>query len=259
MKFWIEILSLTSVFCLEGAFPFFEGRKNRVRHAWSNLGIGILNGIIIVLIFSAITLKVIQHSDTHSWGLLRQIHWNPWVEAAIAFVLFDFWMYIWHRANHQLPLLWRFHRTHHSDLELDSTSALRFHPGEIAISSLLRLLVIPLIGMNFIHLFIYEICLQPVIIFHHSNIALPEKIDRIFRRLIVTPNMHRIHHSQVIDETNSNYSSVFSFWDRLIHSFRERNGTRILAYGLPYLQEREWQSLWGMIKTPFINISHNRS
>ena len=254
MKLWVEIISLGLVFWLEGIFPLFTGRKHRFPHAIRNVGIGILNGLVISLGFAAVTLKAIEIASHHSFGLLRQIQWPVWTEGLVAFILFDLWMYAWHVANHQIPFLWRFHRMHHSDLELDSTSALRFHTGEIVLSSLLRLIVIPLIGMNFIHLLIYEICLQPIIIFHHSNVALPERIDRVFRAFIVTPNMHRVHHSQVRDETDSNYSSIFSFWDRIINSFRKRQDARTLVYGLPYLQENQWQSFWGMLRTPFINI-----
>ncbi|MBI4115175.1 MAG: sterol desaturase family protein [Candidatus Omnitrophica bacterium] len=243
---------------MEGIFPLFQGRDDRFRHALPNLGIGVLNGLIISLLFSTVTLKVMHFAESRSWGLLHQLSLSSWIEGAFAFVLFDLWMYVWHVANHQIPFLWRFHRMHHSDLELDATSALRFHTGEIVFSSLLRLIVIPLIGMQFIQLLIYELCLQPIIIFHHSNVALPEKIDRIFRAIIVTPNMHRVHHSQIRSETDSNYSSIFSFWDRIVKSFHKRKDTRTLVYGLPYLQEKEWQSLLGMIKTPFVNIPYKR-
>jgi len=147
-----------------------------------------------------------------------------------------------HNANHRVPFLWRFHRMHHTDMEMDSTSAIRFHTLEIVFSSCLRLAVAPLLGIEFTHLFVYEICLQPVIIFHHSNIAFPEKWDRILRALIVTPNMHRVHHSLETYETNSNYSSVFSVWDRLAGTFRKREDMATLTFGLkefrePYCQE----------------------
>lgn len=258
MKIWVEVISIGLVFWLEGLFPLFQEREHRLRHALPNLGIGILNGFAISLLFSSVTLKVMHFAESRSWGLLHQLSLSSWTEGVIAFVLFDLWMYVWHRANHRIPFLWRFHRMHHSDLELDSTSALRFHTGEIILSSLVRLLVILLIGMKFIHLLIYELCLQPVIIFHHSNVALPEKIDRILRAVVVTPNMHRVHHSQIQNETDSNYSSIFSFWDRLIRSFRKREDTLTIVYGLPYLQEKEWQSFRGMIKTPFVIIPFNR-
>ncbi len=252
----VEIIALAFILWLEGLWPLFEGRRNRLKHALPNLGVGILNGLLIVLVFSSITVHVMSWTVESSFGLLNQIHGTAAAKSLLAFLLFDFWMYGWHMANHKVPFLWRFHRMHHSDLELDSTSALRFHPGEIIFSSLLRLAIIPLIGINFTQLLIYEICLQPVILFHHSNVALPEKIDRIFRAVIVTPNMHRVHHSQIQAETDSNYSSIFSFWDRIGRTFRKREDPRALVYGLPYFQETRWQTLSGLIKTPFVNISN---
>ena len=174
-----------------------------------------------------------------------------WERGLAAIVLFDLWMYLWHRANHRISFLWRFHRTHHSDTEMDSTSALRFHFGEIIFSSILRLLVIPLIGISYAELLTYEIILQPIIIFHHSNVALPEKLDRILRAVLVTPNMHRVHHSQIQNETDSNYSSIFSWWDRLAGTFKRREDTKTIVFGLTYFRELQWQSFVGMLRTPF--------
>ncbi len=258
MKFWIVLGCLTLVFWLESVFPLFQDseHRHRLRHAGRNLALALINGLVLALIFSSLTLKTIEAS---SWGLLDRLDWNPAAEFMIAFLLFDCWMYVWHRANHRIPFLWRFHRVHHSDMALDSTSALRFHTGEIIYSSLIRLVIVPLIGMSWQHLMIYEICLQPVIIFHHSNIALPEKIDRILRAVIVTPNMHRVHHSQIRDETDSNYSSIFSWWDRLAVSFRKRQDTRTIQYGLPYFQEEAWQDVTGLLKTPFAALKPEHS
>lgn len=255
MRPFITIVSLALVFWFEGIFPLFEGRKRRFHHAWPNLAMGTVNGLATAILFSFLTIQIMVWGDKNSFGLLHRWNFHPWLNGLFAFLLFDLWMYLWHLANHKIPFLWLFHRTHHSDLELDSTSALRFHFGEILFSSLLRLLVIPLIGMSYLELLIYETVLQPVIIFHHSNIALPERIDRVLRAVIVTPNMHRVHHSQLREETDSNYSSIFSFWDRLIRSFRQRVDTRTLVYGLPYLQEKKWQSFAGMLQTPFITIT----
>jgi len=254
MRLVSEIVILCLVFGLEQLFPLFKGRKHRARHALSNLAMGALNGAASMLLFSSATIVVMSWAAANSFGLRYQWNLHPWLTSAIVFGLFDFWMYLWHRANHRLSFLWRFHRTHHSDIELDCTTALRFHFGEIAFSSLLRLLVIPLIGVRYYELLLYELILQPIIIFHHSNVALPEKIDRMLRVFIVTPNMHRIHHSQIQVETDSNYSSVFSLWDRLARTFKKRRDTSMIVYGLPYLREPGWQSLAGMLKTPFSNI-----
>ena len=143
---------------------------------------------------------------------------------------------------------------HHSDLQMDCTTALRFHTGEIFFSSILRLVVIPILGMDFSQWILYEACLRPVILFHHSNVALPEKFDRMFRALIVTPNMHRVHHSELRPETDSNFSSVLSFWDRLFRSFKQRKDPKTLRYGLPYLKDEKWQSFLGMIETPWAKV-----
>lgn len=232
LKLGIEILVLTLLFCLEGLFPLFAGRKDRFRHALPNLAMGILNGFVASLLFSSAVLGVIRWAEINHFGILRWCDLPPFAAAVSGFVLFDFWMYGWHRMNHGIPFLWRFHRMHHSDLAMDATTALRFHTGEIILSSLIRLAVIPLLGLSFVQLLIYEICLQPVILFHHSNVALPEQYDRVLRSVLVTPNMHRIHHSRVQAETDSNYSSIFSFWDRWVRTFRMREDTRTIEYGL---------------------------
>lgn len=251
LRFLVVTTVLAVIFWLEGIFPLFEGRNNRLRHAVPNLLIAVLNALFTSFFFAAVLVSAVEWASAREFGILRRFGWPYPSETLLAFFLFDLWMYLWHRANHEIPFLWRFHRMHHSDLELDSTSALRFHTGEIILSSLARIVVIPLIGMDLFQLLIYELILQPVIIFHHSNVNLPEKYDRPARSLIVTPNMHRVHHSRLPDETNSNYSSIFSFWDRLLSSFKKRDDTRTLVYGLPYFQEGKWQSFAGLLKTPF--------
>jgi sterol desaturase/sphingolipid hydroxylase (fatty acid hydroxylase superfamily) len=168
----------------------------------------------------------------------------------VALLLFDAWMYLWHRANHAVPFLWRFHRMHHSDPAVDTTTALRFHVGEIVISTLLRLGVIPLLGMRLWQVILYETLLLPVIAFHHSNVALPTVWDRRLRWVIVSPNMHRVHHSDWQPETDSNFASIFSWWDRLGRSFRLRPDVRTLQYGLRELDGNQWQGLWGLLRTP---------
>ena len=246
----ISILLLLAIFWLEGVFPFFKGRKHRIKHAFPNIVFASLNGIISGFIFAWLIITAINWANFNCFGLLHTINIPLYIKGTVAFVLFDLWMYVWHLLNHRIFFLWRFHRVHHADLEMDTTTALRFHPGEIIFSSMSRLVVIPLLGISFAHLIIYEMALQTIILFHHSNVGLPEKWDRIFRSVIVTPNMHRVHHSQEGFEFNSNYSSIFSFWDRLNHTFRKREITHAIRYGLRIFQESKWQRLWGMLITP---------
>lgn len=259
MRLGIEVIVLGLIFWLEGIFPFFQKRQHRVLHAWRNLSMGVINGLLMGLLFSGITMVVIHLTQANRWGILNVLDDSGMERGLLAILLFDLWMYLWHRANHRISFLWRFHRTHHSDTEMDSTSALRFHFGEIVFSSILRLLVIPLIGISYAELLIYEIILQPIIIFHHSNIALPEKIDRILRAVIVTPNMHRVHHSQIQTETDSNYASIFSWWDRFAGTFKRRKDARVIVYGLAYFRELEWQSFKGMLRTPFISLTNPKN
>lgn len=223
-------------------------------HAVRNVSLGTLNASAVSLLFSSATIWICRWSKSNSFGLMNCFELSPAVKGISACMLFDLWMYLWHIANHRIQFFWRFHRVHHADLEMDLTTALRFHTGEVLLSSLIRLAVVPAIGMEFVHLLLYEICLQPVIIFHHSNIALPEKWDRILRLLIVTPNMHRVHHSQERSETNSSYASIFSFWDRIGKTFRTRENSKTIVYGLPEFQENEWKNFRGMIKIPFVNF-----
>ena len=256
LRFAVELLVLGTIFSLESATPLFERDFNgRIAHAFPNLFFGIFNSAVIAYLFSALTLQAIRWSAGHSFGLLYQVNMPIGLKTFFGFLIYDGWMYAWHRANHTMPFFWRFHRMHHSDPALDVTSALRFHTGEIIFSSILRVLVLMALGMSAVQLMVYEICLQPVILFHHSNIRLPEKIDRIVRTVIVTPNMHRVHHSVDISETNSNYASVFSFWDRIFRTFRKREDVRKINFGLPDFKAADWQSIGGMFRTPLAKVS----
>lgn len=246
-----EIFFLGSLFALEGLFPLFSGRAERVSHGLRNAGLGLVNVLVTHLFFAALVLKTAGWTARNHFGIIPDPGLPAGAQAALLLILFDGWMYLWHRVNHKLPFLWRFHRVHHSDTAMDCTTALRFHAGEIVFSHLGRLLIIPLLGLDAAHLFIYELALQPVILFHHSNLAVPEKWDSLLRLLVVSPNMHRVHHSRIADETNSNYSSIFSFWDRLGGSFRERKDIPAVQFGLSEFREESWQTVRGMLKTPW--------
>ncbi|MBI5624365.1 MAG: sterol desaturase family protein [Elusimicrobia bacterium] len=229
--------------------PFFPGRRGRLRHGLRNLGLSLINAAVLAAPSAGATAAVIAAAGELGLGLTDFIPGDRW-PAIAAFVLFDCWMYLWHRANHRYRLLWRFHRAHHSDTDVDATTALRFHPGEIAMSTAARLPIYLLLGREAVVVPGYEAVLLAVTLFHHSNIVLPSGLDRFLRVLIVTPGMHRIHHSDLRVETDSNYSSVFSFWDRLFGSFRFR-GDGPLVMGLETYRAERWQTLAGMFLTPF--------
>ncbi len=240
----ISAVVLAVIFLLEGIFPYFPGRTHRLRHAIPNLLLAALAGVVGGLATSKLVTGGETWAECCPFGLLNRVSFPPLVAALFAFVLFDLWMYLWHTAVH---------RVHHVDTGMDSTTAFRFHPIEVALTAFLRVGVLILLGMSVTQLFIYVVIFHPVILFHHSNLALPEKWDRRFRGLIATPNMHRVHHSIVWEESNSNYGSVFSFWDRLARTFRERGNTlTITYYGLREFRGQEWTGLWSLLRIPFL-------
>ncbi|HZS04800.1 MAG TPA: sterol desaturase family protein [Blastocatellia bacterium] len=236
---------------LESWLPFMKGRRERLRHAARNLTLGLLNAGVLALVAAPLIARLAAWAEHSGVGLLHLVNLPVAVTALPALLLLDGWMYLWHRANHRLPLLWRFHRVHHSDTALDVTSAVRFHTGEILISSVLRLALVPLLGVSLWQILLYDALLLPVIQLHHSNVRFPERWDRWLRVVIVSPAMHRVHHSRIRVETDSNYSSIFSFWDRAGRSFRLRRDVENIRYGLDGYDPEEWQRLTGLLQTPF--------
>ena len=160
-------------------------------------------------------------------GLLNIISLPLWLTLLLQILFLDIFMYWWHRLNHQASFFWRFHRFHHVDPGMNSTTALRFHSIELILSYFARLLIFPLFGFSFTAILLYSLLFFPVVLLHHSNVAIREGLDLIMRRFIVTPRMHRIHHSNKVEETNSNYSSVFPWWDRLFNSYRRKPAKEI--------------------------------
>ncbi len=247
----IIISVLVLIFTMEGFIPHLQGRRLRIRHGMPHVLTAVLNGLLTRFLLAGITMQVISWGKAHSLGLMSLVELPRAAHMIVVFLLFDIWMYYWHMANHEFSFFWRFHRAHHSDIEMDTTTALRFHPGELVLSSFIRLPVLVLIGMNFGELVLFEVMLNISTLFHHSNLALPETGDRLLRVLIVTPNMHRVHHSVDPDEKKSNYTSFLSLWDRLGGTFRVREETRTITLGLPTFREEKYQRLWGFLITPF--------
>lgn len=255
----VAFSGLVLLFLLETTHPFFEFFKNngkeRIRHSLANLSLGVINAIINALVFVALWLWAATYADQHNFGLLNWLEssfaFPEWGRIIVAILLFDFWMYLWHRANHRIPFLWRFHRVHHSDPNMDVTTATRFHFGEIIFSSLLRIPIILLLGLHLWELLIYGVLVALVVQFHHANIGLPEWLDKFLRAFIVTPHVHKVHHSRWQPETDSNYGTIFSFWDRLMKTFRLHNPLKTLKLGLDEFDSEEDQKIKGMISMPF--------
>lgn len=250
---------LTLLLAWESLAPFFTyfagNPRDRTRHGFRNLLLGVLNALMTGLAFAALWWIASQWAREREFGLLNWLRPPAWLRITLALLLFDAWMYWWHRLNHRLPFLWRFHRTHHSDPKMDVTTANRFHIGEIALSSALRVPIIALLGLRYWELALYELAMFTVVQWHHANIALPSRLDRSLRALVVTPFMHKVHHSRWQPETDSNYSSLFSFWDRLFGSFKLRARPETLQFGLLEFDRAENQTVAGLFATPLKPVS----
>lgn len=250
---------LSLLWLAEGWVPFYaefrDGFRDRLRHDAKNLAFGLLNAALLALLFGGAFALLEAWSHGASFGLLRLLSWSNWAESLLGLALFDFWMYLWHRANHAIPFLWRFHRTHHSDPEMDASTALRFHIGEVCLSAVARLLVVPVLGIALWQLALYEAVFLPVVLFHHSNVRLPRWLAHGLLAVIVTPAMHRVHHSRWRPETDSNYGSVFPYWDLLLGTFRLRKDARTIHLGLDEFDAPKWQSFLGMLRTPLATLA----
>ena len=249
---WLALGVLLALLLWETISPFFTslGRRDRLRHGFRNILLGTLNAAVTALAFVALWWWAASLSATHGFGLLHRLTLPVWAEWLVAILLFDAWTYLWHRSNHRIPFLWRFHRVHHSDPHMDVTTANRFHLGEITLSSLLRVPVIILTGVTLSQLALYELLMFAVVQFHHANLSVSEKGDRMLRLVIVTPYMHKVHHSRWQPETDSNYSSLLSIWDRLFRSFRLNEKPETIRLGLDEFDDTEDQTLPGLLKTP---------
>ncbi|GIV58140.1 MAG: hypothetical protein KatS3mg042_1053 [Rhodothermaceae bacterium] len=251
------LAGLVVLLAWESFQPFmalFATGRERGLHLLRNLVIGAINAAVVGGVFAGLWVAASAWAEASGFGLMHVLGarwgWPGWAHAAGAILLFDAWTYAWHRLNHRVPFLWRFHRVHHADARMDVSTAGRFHLGEIVLSSLLRLPLIVLIGAYAWELLLYETMMFAVVQFHHANIGLPERVDRALRAVIVTPAMHKVHHSRWQPETDSNYSAFFSFWDRIGRSFRLRKNPREIRFGLDAFEAPDDETLRGMLRMP---------
>jgi sterol desaturase/sphingolipid hydroxylase (fatty acid hydroxylase superfamily) len=217
-----------------------------------------LNAALSVLAFGTsfalirpTVLSVMGWSAQRDVGLVHLLGLPRPAAAGVAFLLMDLSFYYWHRANHRLRFLWRLHNVHHVDPDLDLSTSFRFHFGEVTLSVAFRALQIALIGVTAPVYAAYELIFQLNTMFHHSNLRLPIAIERILNLVLVTPRMHGIHHSQVRDETDSNYSVVFSWWDRLHRTQRLNVPQSRITIGVPAYSDPEDNALWSALAMPF--------
>lgn len=241
---------LSAVWAWESLHPRVLGRIGRVRHAGRNLAMAAVNGIVLVGTLGLATVLLAEWVRHHRIGLLQWPGIGTSWRVVLGFLVIDCWAYLWHRANHRLAVLWRFHRLHHNDHEMDCTTSSRFHVGELAIAGTTRLPFIVVFGLEPLAIVVHETVLVAVSQFHHANIRLGGW-DGALRWLIVTPDVHRIHHSRWQPETDSNYASVLTVWDRLFRSFRSPESVVDVELGIDGFDDERFHTLIGTLRTPF--------
>jgi len=244
------VIGCAVLWSLESVMPLYRFRHHRLRRALPNVSLTVLLLLTnLALSFSA--ASVAGFALSHRLGLLFLTPLPVWIEAVIGVAALDFFAYVAHVLLHKAPLAWRFHRVHHSEEEVDVTTAFRQHPGETVWRVLWQLTAIVLFGLPLWLVVVYLTISALNAQLEHANIRLREPLDRLVRLLFVTPNMHKIHHSRRQQETDSNYANIFSLWDRMFGTYTSQVDFGTLRYGLNDLDDRAAQRLRGLLAMPF--------
>ena len=229
-------------------------------YSWINNGAIVLAGTLLTrLLVPAGAVGLALLVEERQWGLLQVLDLPGWLTVAIAVVVLDFAIWAQHVMFHAIPALWRLHRMHHSDLDYDLTTGLRFHPIEILLSLGIKAMVIVALGAPALAVLIFEILLSSLAIITHSNARLPLSLDRLLRLVIVTPDFHRVHHSWYPEETNSNFGFNLSLWDRLMGTYRAqpRDGHDNMTIGINQFRDPRWERIDKLLLIPFVGPAHS--
>lgn len=253
----IFFLGLFSALAAAEALAPRRKRSQKRSQRWvTNWGITIANTIVLRLMAIALPLLAVGaalDAQAQGWGLFNAVAWPAWLEIIVAILILDFLIWGQHLITHKVPILWRLHRVHHADVDMDVTTAIRFHPVEIALSMILKIGVVYLLGPAAIAVIVFEILLNGTAMFNHANLRLPLWLDAIVRRVLVTPDMHRVHHSVHRDEHDSNYGFALSIWDRMFGTYiaQPREGHDDMAVGLEWQDDRPARLGWAL-SLPFV-------
>lgn len=250
--FFVGVLVVMAV--LERMLPRRPWSAKRGMRWVSNLGIVVLNTAILRVALPATAVGIALFAEHQGWGLLNQTAAPYWLRIAIGVVILDLAIYLQHVMFHAVPLFWRLHRMHHADPDFDVTTGVRFHPIEIVLSMFIKFGVVVAVGTPAVSVLLFEVLLNATSMFSHGNIRIPRVVDRWLRYFVVTPDMHRVHHSVLVHETNSNFGFNFPWWDRLFETYRDQPqaGHDRMTIGIEgFKDEREITRLPGMLAIPF--------
>jgi sterol desaturase/sphingolipid hydroxylase (fatty acid hydroxylase superfamily) len=253
----LRLAAFAAVFAAMAAWEVLAPRRplavGRLVRWPSNLGIVVVDALVVRLIVPTAAVGAALYAAGHGWGLFRLLELRLSVAALLGFLVLDFVIFAQHWVFHHVPLLWRLHRMHHADLDIDVTTGLRFHPFEILISLAVKIATIIAFGIPPVAVLLFEVVLNATSMFNHSNVRLPVSVDRILRLFLVTPDMHRVHHSVAADEHNSNFGFNLPWWDRLFRTYRAqpRCGHGGMTIGLPVFRDPGELRLDRLLTQPF--------
>jgi sterol desaturase/sphingolipid hydroxylase (fatty acid hydroxylase superfamily) len=254
---WIRLGAFAGVFATMALWELMAPRRpqtiGRLRRWPANLGVVVIDTLLVRLIFPTAAVGVALVAEVGGWGLLPALDAPSWLAIIIAVIVLDLAIYLQHVLFHAVPVLWRLHRMHHADLEIDVTTGTRFHPIEILLSMAIKLGVVAALGAPAVAVLIFEVLLNATSMFNHGNVRLPQRLDRVLRWLVVTPDMHRVHHSILPRETNSNFGFNLPWWDRLFGTYRAQPeaGHEAMTIGLPMFRDPRELRLGRMLWQPF--------
>jgi sterol desaturase/sphingolipid hydroxylase (fatty acid hydroxylase superfamily) len=237
---------------VEKLFPLRESKAGLLARLIVNASLSAVTFLVAATVVRPSALRTLDWASARPFGLIHLLPLPGWAQFIAGFLLLDLSFYYWHIANHNIPWLWRFHNVHHFDPDLDVTTGFRFHFGEVFLSTAFRVVQVSLIGMSLATFVAYEIVFQTETLFHHSNIRLPIRLERLLNRVIVTPRMHGIHHSQVREETNSNFGVVFCWWDRVHRTLSLNIPQSKIKIGIAGYDAPEDNRLWRAFAMPFV-------
>jgi sterol desaturase/sphingolipid hydroxylase (fatty acid hydroxylase superfamily) len=252
LSFFFGIFFIMAI--LEYIIPKRVLQISKNKRWFNNISLVFLNTLIVRILFPTAAVGIAIFAKDNSFGIFNILKLNIFLEVILSIIILDLIIYWQHRFFHTIDFFWKFHKVHHSDMDYDITTGFRFHPIEIIFSMLIKFFFILLLGVPIVAVVYFEIILSTLAIFNHSNINLPRKFDFILRFFIVTPDMHRIHHSIFSNELNSNYGFNISLWDRVFNSYtsKSKNNQESMTIGLENLQdEKKTVSLFSILKLPF--------
>jgi len=254
---FVRLLAFAGIFAAMAAWealaPRREQKLARGMRWPSNIGVVVVDTILVRLVFPTTAVGLALLADAREWGLFHALGLPMWASVPLAVIALDLAIYLQHVLFHAVPALWRLHRMHHADQEIDVTTGARFHPIEILLSMGIKLGVVAALGAPAVAVLLFEVLLNATSMFNHSNVQMPVRLDCVLRWIVVTPDMHRVHHSITARETNSNFGFNLPWWDRLFGTYRDQPaaGHEAMTIGIEQFRKPVEQRLDRMLTQPF--------